>query len=367
MKLEKNHTARLAPAKINLSLSILGRLTSGYHLLSSLLCPLSLTDEVRVELFEKKGRQESAVKVSFGAKLSEHVAFLKQNDPDVSAILNGLQSKENIAYRAAELFFEKLGERSDIANVGWNITIEKNIPFAAGLGGGSSDAAATLLALNELFSARFSQDELLAMASRLGSDVPALVLEELSLMCGTGDFLIPVRGELGTFAKPTNLLLLKPPVSVSTAFAYEKLGFPKRIEPEKAKQHVWDSLKNDSRFKPLGLELSGTLEGDKWLTLLPQEGIRLTLNRGLEEVICAHFVNDFQESVTGGFSQVAEAGSLLRESGAFHVLLCGSGSSFVGFFAEQDARDLALSKLNQLTSSGWWCAAADLVPGKSLA
>jgi len=366
MKIKSKHAVRKAPAKINLSLHILGRLTSGYHLLSSLFCPISLSDTLKISLIDRNEAGANTVSVRLGTELARHVAALERVEPGTREIVVGLQSNENIACRAAELFFGALLDDHSARNLGWIIEIEKNIPFAAGLGGGSGNAAATLLALNDLLDAPLSQAKLFELAARIGSDVPALLHGELCLMCGTGDMLIPIRGELGAFSKPTNLLLLKPPVSVSTAFAYEKLSFPKRIEPEKAQQHVWNSLKNEPRFKPLGLQLEGTLEGDKWLTLLPQEGIRLTLNRGLEDVICTHFVNDFQKSVTEGFPQVAEASNWLRECGAFHVLLCGSGSSFVGFFAEQDARDSALHKLKDLASNGWWCAAADLAPGKSL-
>ena len=343
-----------ANAKINLSLFVLGRLTTGYHLLSSLICPISLRDEVTVEL----GIASREIHVELGDELRRHVQALKKVDESVSQILLELNSPSNIAFRAATAFLAAVEENE----IGFRISIKKNIPFAAGLGGGSTDAAATLLALNQLCENPLAPSQLRPLAATLGSDVPALLRNQLSLMSGAGELIIPIRGKAEIFTKHTNLLLLKPTLSVSTALAYEMLAFPKDIEPENACDFVWEKLKKDARFEALGLQLNGSAKGDKWLTLLPQEGIRLTLDSGFDDIIRAQFVNDFQESIMKGFSQVAEAFRMLREHAAFHVLLCGSGSSLVGFFNGPEARDGALKQLKQNAPAGWWAAAADLVP-----
>ena len=139
----------LAPAKINLFLRITGRRPDGYHTLISHMQKLALSDELYLERIEQ------------GIEL---------RCPDGKSPEN----RSNLVYRAAELFFAHLDARAIKPAFGIRITLHKHIPVAAGLGGGSSDAAATLRGLNELTKAPLSEVELAALGLRLGADVPFL-------------------------------------------------------------------------------------------------------------------------------------------------------------------------------------------------
>src|SRR5215471_18608281 len=130
----------LAPAKINLSLRVLGRRSDGFHEIETLIAPISLCDEIKIE--QRAGKQ----KITF-----------RCDDPSVP------KGEENIVVRAANVFFEE----TKIAG-GVSIDLKKRIPHGAGLGGGSSDAASTLLALNELFETNLAREALAKMAETIG-------------------------------------------------------------------------------------------------------------------------------------------------------------------------------------------------------
>src|SRR4029077_2476289 len=177
----------LAPAKINLSLKILGRRNDGFHELDTLIAPISLYDELRVD----KGRH--------GIKFS-------CDDPSVP------QGHGNLAVRAARAFFKTTKIEPAIS-----IELKKKIPHGAGLGGGSSDAASVLLALNELFEAKLSREALTEMAAPIGSDVPFFLFQSAALCKGSGEMVSPVK-----LKRQFSILLLKPAFAVSTAWAYSR-------------------------------------------------------------------------------------------------------------------------------------------------
>src|SRR5689334_3355885 len=132
----------LAPAKINLSLRILGKRPDGFHEIETLIAPISLSDRIDIE---KQNRW-----IDFSC-----------DDPTLSS------GEENLVVRVAKLFCERAKVKSGVS-----IRLEKKIPHGAGLGGGSSDAATTLRALNQLFETKLSCDELTKLAADIGSDVP---------------------------------------------------------------------------------------------------------------------------------------------------------------------------------------------------
>ena len=166
--MEKKRTVEiLAPAKVNLTLEILGRRPDGYHELRSVLMPVGLFDTVRLEETEDPG-----VEVEMRAE---------------GVDLSGM-SGENIALRAARLFEKRTG-----VTRGARIQITKRIPLGGGLGGGSADAAAVLRGLQKLRGVRVKRAELLGMAAELGSDVPALVLGGAVLMTGRGERVRRIR------------------------------------------------------------------------------------------------------------------------------------------------------------------------------
>lgn len=208
MSRESASISLAAPAKINLSLRILGKRTDGYHDLETLMVPIRLADEI--EVTHSPG----------------HGVALTCNDPEIPT------GRENLCVKAVEAFREETGITHGIS-----ISLMKRIPHGAGLGGGSSDAASVLKAMNALFDQPLVAEELLIMASSLGSDVPFFLHGGAAWCRG--------RGEIMEDASPVpdrTLLLIKPPFPVPTVWAYgryaalrespDPLLHPRREEPQ---------------------------------------------------------------------------------------------------------------------------------------
>jgi 4-diphosphocytidyl-2-C-methyl-D-erythritol kinase len=187
----------LAPAKINLSLRVLGRREDGFHEIETRMVPLSLADEIDVELTAISGAGDAP-----GERIQ-----LTCNDPSLPA------GPDNLGYRAAQLFLE----RHDLRDHRVRLVLDKRVPHGAGLGGGSSDAATVLLALNEMSGIRASPDELATLAAELGSDIPFFVYQSAAICRGRGERVEPVPS-----GDALSLLLLKPPFPVPTPWAYSR-------------------------------------------------------------------------------------------------------------------------------------------------
>jgi 4-diphosphocytidyl-2-C-methyl-D-erythritol kinase len=179
----------LAPAKINLSLRVLGLRSDGFHEIETLIVPISLCDEIKVE--QRYGRPK--------------IVF-RCDDPSVP------KGEDNLVVRAAKIFFEETKINGAVS-----IELKKRIPHGAGLGGGSSDAAATLVALNELFETNFPREALAKMAETIGSDVPFFVFQSTAVCKGRGELVSPTR-----LPEQLSLLLLKPEFGVPTQWAYSR-------------------------------------------------------------------------------------------------------------------------------------------------
>src|SRR6266480_5301097 len=177
----------IAPAKINLSLRVLGRRSDGFHEIATFIAPISLCDEIKIE--QRSGKQE--------------IAF-RCDDPSVP------KGEDNIVVRAASAFFEETKITSGIS-----IVLKKRIPHGAGLGGGSSDAASTLLALNELFETNLPREALSKIAETIGSDIPFFIFQSAAVCKGRGELVTPLK-----LRQSLSLLLLKPGFAVSTSWAY---------------------------------------------------------------------------------------------------------------------------------------------------
>ncbi len=189
----------LAPAKINLSLKVLGKRDDGFHEIETLIAPISLCDELNIE---KQARWID----------------LQCDDPSVPS------GEDNLVVRAAKIFFEATKQETGVS-----IQLKKNIPHGAGLGGGSSDAASTLIALNELFETKLPREALAKMAESIGSDVPFFIFQSAAICKGRGELVTPVelRGRLRTASRAPiisglSILLLKPEFGVPTAWAYQR-------------------------------------------------------------------------------------------------------------------------------------------------
>src|SRR4030042_6633058 len=166
----------LAPAKINLVLEVLGKRDDGYHELRSLVQTISLCDVISLEPTD--------------------VISLECSEPV-------LQTSDNLAIRAAELLRQVSG-----CQKGARIKLQKRIPWGAGLGGGSSDAATTLVALNRLWELKLKTSELIELAARLGSDVPFFIHGGAGLVEGRGEKVTPLEA-----VAPRWFVLLIPPLS----------------------------------------------------------------------------------------------------------------------------------------------------------
>src|ERR1700737_3166208 len=184
----------LAPAKINLSLKILGRRDDGFHEIETLISPISLADKIDID------RQSRWIDFSC-------------DDPTVPG------GDENLIVRAAKAFFDKTKITGGVG-----IKLQKKIPHGAGLGGGSSDAAATLRALNQLFETKLSPEELAKLGSTIGSDVSFFLFESVAICKGRGEIVNPTK-----LKKKLSILLLKPGFSVSSGWAYSRWQDSKEI------------------------------------------------------------------------------------------------------------------------------------------
>lgn len=178
-----------AYAKINLGLDVLRKREDGYHDVCMIMQSLDLHDTITM-------RKSFSGKISIRTNLS----FLPHD-------------RGNLVYKAAALFLDAIKMKD-----GLDITLEKHIPVAAGLAGGSSDAAATLKGLNEMYQAGLTTQELMKLGVKIGADVPYCIMLGTALSEGIGEILTPLAPIPDCF-----ILLVKPDISVSTKYVYENL------------------------------------------------------------------------------------------------------------------------------------------------
>jgi 4-diphosphocytidyl-2-C-methyl-D-erythritol kinase len=193
---------QFAPAKINLYLHILGRRADGYHELETLMAPISLGDTLDIDLISGEGKIEFTC-----------------SDPALA------DAKDNLATKAARIFLEEFK-----LTTGVRIHLEKAVPVGAGLGGGSSDAAAVLLALRDLTKINCPDARLAELAARLGSDIPFFIYKTQAICRGRGEIIEPVQ-----FKDALQGLLVHPGFGVSTPWCYKTYAQnPRQGEPGRA-------------------------------------------------------------------------------------------------------------------------------------
>ncbi len=198
-----------APGKLNLMLRVLGRREDGYHLLQTVLRLIDYGDTLTI-------------------RVRDDAAIARLNDVD------GIPVQDDLAVRAAHLLQRVSGTR-----LGADITLEKRLPLGGGLGGGSSDAATALLALNELWETRLTRARLLELALDLGADVPFFVLGENALAEGIGERLRPLA------LPPAWYLVLCPPVAVPTARIFAHPDLIRNSKPIKMQRFSVEQAGND--------------------------------------------------------------------------------------------------------------------------
>jgi 4-diphosphocytidyl-2-C-methyl-D-erythritol kinase len=263
-----------APAKLNIRLKVIGRRPDGYHELVSIMVPVGLFD--RLEL--KKTTGDRILLICKGLPV-----------PD---------DEENLVHRAAEAFFSRLGLKP-----GLSIKLTKNIPVAAGLGGGSSDAARTLRSLNQMWAKPLTSQDLAAIAVSLGADIPFFLHNGPCLVKGIGEILEPIEKWPRFW-----YVIVTPHVKVSTAWVYQNLKLK------------LTSGQNNSIINYLKIKSSEVTE---------------ILENDLETVTASHFpvINTIKKS--------------LLDAGATGALMTGSGPSVFGVF---ESKKQALSAKRHLIS-----------------
>jgi 4-diphosphocytidyl-2-C-methyl-D-erythritol kinase len=251
-----------APAKINLFLRVLRKRTDGYHDIFSLMQKITLSDEL---VF--KPRPQGIV--------------LQCPNSDLPV------SEDNLVFRAAKAVFSHAGYSSGI-----EIILTKNIPVAAGLGGGSSDAATTLLALNEMCRLGLKKTELMKLGANLGADIPFFIFGNSAFATGIGD-------ELEAWKDPLklNIVLINPSFSLSTKLVYEGLNL--RLTKERINYSI-----------PRFLELSDIIR-EMHNDL---ETVSLRMHPGLKDIQ-----------------------RLLLRHGALSAMMSGSGPTVFGIFSDENS------------------------------
>lgn len=267
-----------ALAKINLGLDVLGRRENGYHDVRMVMQTIYLYDNVTIEKIA-----ESEIQVE------TNLSFLPCDE-------------NNIAYKAAKLLMDEFG-----ISGGVKITLEKHIPVAAGLAGGSSNAAAVLVGMNRLFELGLSQEELMERGVKLGADVPYCIMRGTALAKGIGEILTPLAPLPKCY-----VLIAKPATSVSTKVVYEKLD-SKEIE-----QHP---------------DIDGIIAG---------------LEAGDLDQVCASMGNVLERVTIEDHPIIEEIKDVMKEFGALNAMMSGSGPTVFGIFSDktlaEEAQDCILEK-----------------------
>lgn len=274
----------LAPAKINIRLEVLRKRNDGYHDISSTMCPVDVHDIVTLR------RSPEA-----GIKLTTNTVHLAE---DMS----------NLAYRAASLLM-------DTAKISGGVTIhlEKRIPLASGLGGGSSDAAAVMKGINDLYDLQLPRAELMRLGTQIGADVPFFFLEGPALAAGIGEKLQTI-----SVSPPFWALLITPSIPVSTAWVYS-LCTPKHREPP--------------------LEIPEKID--------------------LREAGTSILRNDLEDVVLSRFPEVAEIKEVMKGFGAWGTLMSGSGPTVFGvFFDEEEVAEARALVSAEYRHRNWTISAA---------
>jgi 4-diphosphocytidyl-2-C-methyl-D-erythritol kinase len=200
-----------APAKVNLTLRVLGRRVDGFHEIETLMVPITLADRLEINL-----RTDQSIRLTC-------------SDPSVPS------DASNLGHRAAAAFAKHTGMK-----FGVDIHIEKKIPHGAGLGGGSSDAAAVLVALDRLLTTKMRTEELERIAATLGSDIPFFIRSQPAICRGRGEIIEPFEG-----LPPADILLVKPPFPIPTLWAYQAWANSEKPSATFQQFHGSISLVND--------------------------------------------------------------------------------------------------------------------------
>ncbi|UYJ41010.1 MAG: 4-(cytidine 5'-diphospho)-2-C-methyl-D-erythritol kinase [Lachnospiraceae bacterium] len=271
-----NILIKKTPAKINLTLDVTGKLENGYHTLSMIMQSIDVCDEL-----------------SFEKTADETILFSMNKElPDK------IPAEKNLVYKAA-----KLMKNTFKIDGGFKIHLTKNIPAAAGLAGGSSDCAATLIGINELCGLGLDIEKLCEIGVKLGADVPFCIRKGTMLAEGIGEILTPLTPLTGI-----PVLLIKPNISISTPYVYKHLKL-NELDYHPDNKAVISYIK-DKNIKKIAASLSNVLE----TVTIPENPI------------------------------IAELKRYLTEIGAIGSLMSGSGPTTFGIFKNMETAKKAYEK-----------------------
>lgn len=268
-----------ARAKINLTLDVLNKRPDGYHDVKMIMQTIKLADIVDVTLTN-----------SNEIKISTNLSYLPVTE-------------KNIAYKACKLFLDEV----DVPFTGIDVSIFKKIPVSAGLAGGSTNAAAVLIALNRLYGTKIPRNKLMQMGAKLGADVPFCIHGGTMLSSGVGDELVRLKSM--PFCK---IVLCKPPFSVSTAKIYGEIDVEK-IEHRPDTKSVINCLNNEDYL-----------------------GVTKRMYNVLEDVTAKKY------------KEINEIKSLLLDFNPNGVMMSGSGPTVFALFDDEKNAIKAVSKLRKM-------------------
>ncbi len=266
-----------ALAKINLGLDVIGEREDGYHEVRMVMQSIHLYDRVEI-----KRIRSSQIRVE------TNLYYLPVDE-------------DNLVYRAAKLLKEEYGIRDGV-----KITLSKFIPVAAGLAGGSSDAAAVLVGMNKLFKLGIKQDRLMELGTRLGADVPFCIMRGTALAEGIGEKLTPVSGMVRC-----PVLIAKPAVSVSTKEVYDNL-------------RLYDGIDHP--------DIDGMVEAIQAKDL---------------SLIASKMGNILETVTVPKYPVIREIKKIMKDNGALNAMMSGSGPSVFGLFPGEKEIRAAYETLKQ--------------------
>lgn len=266
-----------ALGKINLGLDVLGRRPNGYHDVRMVMQTVYLYDQILLEKTDKEG-----------ISLETNLFYLPVNE-------------NNLAYRAAKMLIDEFAIKEGV-----HISLEKHIPVAAGMAGGSSNAAAALYGMNRLFQLGLTDQELMDRGVQLGADVPYCIMRGTVLAEGIGEKLTPLP------AMPKcHVLLAKPPISVSTQKVYEKL------DAQKVTKHP------------------------------DIDGILLGLQTGDLKKITSSMGNVLENVTITEYPQIESIKDVMKEEGALNAMMSGSGPTVFGIYDDKMLARRAAARIRE--------------------
>ena len=266
-----------ALGKINLGLDVLGRRENGYHDVRMVMQTVYLYDQIRMEKTKKPG-----------IELLTNLFYLPVNE-------------NNLAYQAADLLMKEFHVKEGV-----KITLDKHIPVAAGMAGGSSNAAAVLFGINRMFSLGLSQKELMERGVTLGADVPYCVMRGTVLAEGIGEILTPLPA-----CPKCHVLIAKPPINVSTKFVYTNLRA------------------NELTCHP---DIDGQIRA---------------LQDGDLEAVCKKMGNVLETVTIPAYPIIQTIKDKMMQCGAVNAMMSGSGPTVFGIFKEREQAEKAAELLRE--------------------